>query len=225
MPLFQFIPDSLPEDHNSEIKSIKEEVWNMVSHGIGVLIFLLGSPFLLYKASKSMDAIGVLGVVLFCFSLILLYTASTIYHSIYKEKLRRKFRVFDHISIYFLIAGSYSPFVLGKIHTKEAYIVLITLWVMTAVGSILKLFFIERFNILSTLIYLIMGWMAVFIYNDLQVNLPEESILWILIGGAFYTTGVFFYLFEKMKFNHFIWHLFVLGGSLSHWVAVWLMLT
>lgn len=218
--MFKFIPDTISEDHNSEIKTIEEEKWNMISHGIGLLLFILCTPYLVYRASQNLDLSGVVGVGLFCFSLIMLYSASTFYHSVYREKLRARLRVFDHVSIYFLIAGSYSPFVLAVINTDEGYMVLMTLWTMTFVGSILKLFYTHRFNLLSTLIYLFMGWMAIFIIEPITQLVPPYSLIWIMVGGAFYTLGVVFYLWDRLKYNHVIWHFFVLGGSISHVIAV-----
>lgn len=220
--MFKFIPDQVPDDVAHDIKTIKEELANMLSHGLGIFIFLLLSPLLIYSAYKSGNNWYFIGCMIFCFSLLLVYTSSTLYHSMYKDTLRKKMRIFDHISIYFLIAGSYTPFIFTHFKDSRGWTILGTLWVMTLVGSIFKLFFTHKFRLLSTLAYVVMGWMALFIIQPLMESVSPMCFTWIVIGGVCYTVGVLFYLWEKLYHNHFIWHLFVLGGSVSHFVAVFL---
>ena len=218
------IPKVVPQNVKFDIKSIHEEVANQISHGIGWIMGLIASPFLLYFAFKSDVPYAFTSIFVYCFSLFLVYTSSTLYHSAYRLSLRRKLRIFDHISIYFLIAGSYTPFIMMYLRTQKGYTVLAILWGMALVGSIFKLFFTHKFKVASTLAYLVMGWMAIFIYEPLAKNIPLDSMLWVKVGGAFYTSGIIFYLWKSLKQNHFIWHLFVLAGSIAHFISVFLLL-
>jgi hemolysin III len=222
MDLFR-IPKKVPLNLSFDIKSIHEEVANMISHGIGWLLMVIASPFLLYKAYYSDLKYAFISCLIYSFCAIMVYTSSTLYHSAYKLSLRRKMRIFDHISIYFLIAGSYTPFVLIYLRTEKGFIVLAVLWGMTLIGSIFKLFFTHKFKILSTLAYLVMGWMAIFIYEPLSIVIPLDAMLYIKVGGAFYTTGIIFYLWKPLKQNHFIWHLFVLAGGVAHFLSVYFL--
>lgn len=218
------IPKIVPENLRFDIKSIHEEVANQISHGIGWILGLIASPFLLHLANNSGIKYAFISTLIYCFSLFLVYTSSTLYHSAYRLSVRRKLRVFDHISIYFLIAGSYTPFILMYLRTTKGYTVLGILWGMVLIGTIFKIFFTHKFKVVSTLAYLVMGWIGVFIYEPLAKNVPLDSILWVKVSGAFYTSGIVFYLWKKLKQNHFIWHLFVLGGSAAHFVAVYFLL-
>ncbi len=222
--MFKHIPTTLPPELEYDIKSIKEENYNMVSHGLGVLLFIGLTPFILHRAYVSENTWYLWGCVIYSITLIMVYTSSTLYHSIYNDTLRQKMRIFDHISIYFLIAGSYTPFIFTHFKDTRGWIILGILWGMTILGSIFKLFFTHKFKLISTLAYIIMGWMAIFIMEPLLSTVSVRCFMWIAIGGAFYTTGVIFYLWEKLYQNHFIWHLFVLGGSISHFIAIWFML-
>lgn len=218
------IPQSVPHNLSFDIKSIHEEVANMISHGIGLVIMLLGSPFLLYKAYYSDLKYAFVSTLIYCLSSIMVYTSSTLYHSAYKLSLRRNMRIFDHISIYFLIAGSYTPFILIYLRTDKGYLVLGILWAMTLAGSIFKLFFTHRYKVLSTLAYIAMGWLALFIYKPLSIMIPLDSMLYIKVSGAFYMSGTVFYLWKALKQNHFIWHLFVLAGGLAQYLAVYYLI-
>ena len=219
--MFKFIPKQLPEELEYDIKSIREEMANMYSHGAGLIIFLAMSPFLLHTAYVSGNHWFLIGAAIFCISLVMLYAASTLYHSAYSDALRKKMRIFDHISIYFLIAGSYTPFIFTYFKDTKGWAILITLWGMTFIGTIFKLFYTHKFKVISTVAYMAMGWMVVLIIKPLMETLPSISFAWIAIGGACYTIGVIFYLWEKLYHNHFIWHLFVLAGSISHFMAVY----
>ena len=222
MDLFK-IPSVVPHDIKFDVKSIHEEVANQISHSIGWIMVIIASPFLLYLAWESEIDYALLSISIFCFCIFMVYTSSTLYHSAYRLSLRRKLRIFDHISIYFLIAGSYTPYILMYLRTEKGYTVLAILWGMTLIGSIFKLFFTHRFKVASTLAYLVMGWMAIFIYEPLAKNIPLDSMLWIKVGGAFYSSGIVFYLWKSLKQNHFIWHLFVLAGSIAHFVSVYFL--
>jgi hemolysin III len=223
MDLFR-IPQKVPHNLKFDIKSIHEEVANMISHGIGWILVLITSPFLLYKAYYSDIKYAFISCLIYCFCTLMVYTSSTLYHSAYKLSLRRNLRIFDHISIYFLIAGSYTPFIVMFLRNNEGFAVLGFLWAMVLVGGIFKLFFTHKFKVLSTLAYLIMGWMAIFIYKPLHLVIPSDSMLFIKATGAFYTIGTIFYLWKSLKQNHFIWHIFVLLGSIAQFIAVYLLM-
>ncbi len=224
--MYLFKPQrSIPHNVKNDIKSIPEELANQISHGIGWVMVLIASPFLLFLAAKSDIKYAFISVFIYCFSLLMVYTSSTLYHSAYQLSLRRKLRIFDHISIYFLIAGSYTPYILMYLRTDKGYTVLAILWTMTFVGSIFKLFLTHKFKLASTLAYLVMGWMAIFIFEPLEKNIPLASMLWIKIGGAFYSSGIVFYLWKSLKQNHLIWHLFVMAGSIAHFISMYFLIS
>ena len=214
-------PKEVPEHLKVDIKSIKEERANMLSHGAGLLLFIIALPFLLFHTYNSGVIEYFLSSILYGVSLIMVYTSSTLYHRSYNAKVRRRLRIFDHISIYFLIAGSYSPFLLTHLRTTAGWTIFIILWSMVLIGSVVKLKFVHKFQFISTLAYLVMGWLAVFIIKPLYEELPRLSFYWILAGGLFYTFGSLFYMKKNLKYNHFIWHLFVLAGSIAHFIAVY----
>ena len=218
------LPNKIPEHLDVDIKSIPEERANMISHGLGLILFLIAVPILTYYTVSTGVTEYWIGSLLFGISLIMVYMASTLYHSSYNANFRRKFKIFDHVSIYFLIAGSYSPFILTHLNTVSGWSIFIVLWSMVLIGSIVKLWFVDQFKLISTLAYLVMGWLVLFIIKPLFLALPALSFAMIVVGGVFYTVGVYFYLNKKLKFNHLIWHLFVLGGSVSHFIAVFLCL-
>lgn len=211
---------SVPEHLKVDIKSIAEERANMISHGAGLILFIIGIPFLIRYTLGTGIFNYFLGTVLYSVSLLMVYTSSTLYHSSYNAKFRRRLRIFDHISIYFLIAGSYSPFILTHIRTTLGWTIFIVLWSMVVIGSVVKLRFVHKFKAISTLAYLIMGWLALIIIKPLYLELPRASFYWIVAGGVLYSVGAYFYMKERMKYNHLIWHLFVLAGSIAHFIAV-----
>lgn len=214
------VPSYIPESVKYDIKSIKEEVANMISHGVGLLFAFIASPFLIFQAIASGKIAYIIGISVFSFSFILVYFSSTLYHSSYSYSVRKFFRTMDHISIYFMIAGSYTPFILMHVQTKVGWTIFFIAWGMTAVGTVFKIFFTHKFKLVSTIAYLALGWMAVFLVKPLMAALPPESLAWLIAGGLSYTLGTIFYLWQNLKYNHFIWHLFVLGGSVSHFIAV-----
>lgn len=215
------IPKEVPRELQTLIKSIPEEIANMLSHAAGAVFFLIATPLLLSRTHGN-DWLF-LGSLIFSISLLMVYISSTTYHSVYKLYLKRKLRVFDHVSIYFLIAGSFTPFILDKIQTTLGWSLLGVIWLMVLIGGVFKYFFTHRFNVISTLAYVGMGGMALFIITPLRENLNDQSLLWLAAGGISYLLGVPFYLWKTLKFNHLIWHLFVLGGSFSHFLAVWFL--
>ncbi len=194
-----------------------EERLNSLSHGIGALLGAVGLIFLITYSNSTLEiiAVSVYGV-----SVIILFLASTLYHSVLEEGKRYYFRIVDHISIYLLIAGTYTPVTLITLSESRGWPLFGLVWGIAVVGSILKLFFIGRFNILSTLLYLVMGWLIVFDFAYLVENMASNGLLLLFLGGLFYTVGIVFYVVRKIPYNHLIWHLFVLAGAICHFFMI-----
>jgi hemolysin III len=165
---------------------------------------------------------GLFSVIVYGLSIILLFLASTCYHAITASKRKHYFRVADHISIYLLIAGTYTPVLLIAIPNGLGWILFWVVWGIAAFGLILKLFFTGRFERFSTFLYLAMGWLAIIPYSELTTALDSKALTLLISGGVAYTVGVLFYAVEKIPYNHFIWHLFVLGGASCHFFMVYL---
>ena len=198
----------------------REEFANAITHGFGVLLTLVGTPVLIGLGLKKGDSFQVLGLSIYCFSLLMVYTASTVYHSINHPWYKRAFRKIDHISIYFLIAGTHSPFIIKYLNNGVGTMYLIILWVLVVIGIIYKAFFIHRLKFLSLIFYIGLGWMAVLTVPQMLDQMNDQCFYWILIGGAFYMLGIIFYLWEKIPYSHPIWHLFVIAGSIGHFIAM-----
>lgn len=199
----------------------KEELANAVSHGFGLVLGLTAIPFLLMKAMENGRFSALIAAMAFALGILMVYTSSTLYHAAKNKKLKNRLQVLDHISIYFLIAGSYTPMVLAVLPKNQAIIFLSILWGSVLIGTFFKLFFTGRFKILSAAIYLLMGWLAVFFINDILEKISFQNLAWIGLGGLCYTIGVYFYMKSNKLFYHSIWHVFVLGGTISHFVVVY----
>jgi len=199
----------------------KEELANAVSHGFGLLLGLIGIPFLILKAMENGRFSAFIAALAFALGIIMVYTSSTLYHAAKDQKLKIRLQVLDHISIYFLIAGSYTPMVLAVLKQDKAILFLSILWGSVLVGTFFKLFYTGRFKILSVVIYLTMGWLAVFFFQDILERISFKTLAWIGVGGLAYTIGVYFYIKSEKPFFHSIWHIFVLAGTISHFVAVY----
>lgn len=199
----------------------KEELANAVSHGFGLVLGLIGIPFLLVKAMENGRFSALIAAMAFSLGILMVYTSSTLYHAAKNKKLKNRLQVLDHISIYFLIAGSYTPMVLAVLPKNQAIIFLSILWGSVLIGTFFKLFFTGRFKILSVAIYLLMGWLAVFFINEILEKISFQNLAWIGAGGLCYTIGVYFYMKSNKLFYHSIWHLFVLAGTISHFVVVY----
>ncbi|NME68510.1 PAQR family membrane homeostasis protein TrhA [Flammeovirga aprica] len=196
----------------------REEIWNTITHAIGVLLSIVGLLFLLIKANTPFDYVvySVFGA-----SMILLYLASTLYHMVALEKLKQFLRKLDHSGIYLLIAGTYTPFALLSLENDGGVTVAIIIWTIAFLGMIYKLFFKIKYEWISVTLYVGMGWIAVFKLGALYHELGAG--FWLLIGGGIaYTLGVVFYVWEKLKYNHAIWHLFVLAGSILMYLSIYL---
>ena len=198
----------------------REERWNAMTHGIGILLGLIGFYFL-WQRNLTSSTTGLFAVVVYSCSIILLFTSSTLYHSVHAKKLKYKLRILDHISIYFLIAGTYTPVALITLNEGNGWLIFFLVWGLALGGTILKLFFTGRFEVFSLLLYLIMGWLIVFDIGNLIENTSSTGLMLLFLGGAFYTLGIFFYVTRKIPYNHLIWHFFVLGGAISHWVYIY----
>jgi len=207
----------------AEIKfySPLEERINILSHAIGLLLSMVAVVLLVTRASHFGNAWHIVSAAIFGASLIALYAASTTYHSATRAEFRARLRVIDHATIYILIAGTYTPFTLITLNGAVGWTIFAVSWGMAISGIILKLFFTGRFNLVSTLMYVFMGWIIIFAVKPLITNLSPEGLFWLVAGGLSYTIGAIIYSIKKVPLNHAIFHLFVLGGSICHFVAVY----
>jgi hemolysin III len=197
-----------------------EEKINIGSHAFGLLLSIIALVMLVVRASLDGDAWHIVSFSIFGASLIILYAASTAYHSTKNPVIRSRLRVVDHASIYVLIAGTYTPFTLVTLNGVVGWVIFGASWGMALVGIILKLFFTGRYKLVSTLMYVFMGWLIIFAINPLINNLSSDGLFWLVVGGIAYTVGAILYAIKKIKFNHAIFHVFVLAGSTCHFVSV-----
>ena len=200
--------------------SLGEEIANSVTHGAGLVAFAIGLPILVATAAERGDELQVLGCSVFASCLVLLYAASTIYHALPQSRAKQIFRVADHIAIYLVIAGSYTPFLLGVLRGPFGWTLCAVIWGLAALGILHKLLLGMRFPHLSTAFYLAMGWLAVVAIGPITRHVPSDGLAWLAAGGLLYTAGVVFYAWERLRYGHMVWHLFVLAGSACHFVAV-----
>lgn len=200
--------------------SEKEEFWNIVSHGIGVILSVVALILLLTFNDGS--TLNTLSVVLYSVTLLFLYSASTLYHWVTNEKWKFFFRKLDHIGIYFLIAGTYTPVALISLVNENGWTIFWTVWGIAIAGTILKIFFTGKFDKLSLLLYLAMGWLIIFDFKNLWEVQSALGITLLGLGGLFYSLGTIFYAVEKIPYNHAIWHVFVLAGSVFHFFFIFL---
>ncbi|QOR37155.1 hemolysin III family protein [Billgrantia diversa] len=200
-----------------------EELLNSISHGIGAALSLAGVIVLLVLASMAahVDPWKIVGISLYGVTLVLLYTASTLYHGVRHPRLKRAFQQLDHCAIYLLIAGTYTPFLLVNMRSTTGWTLFAIVWSLALAGIACKLAWPHRFSVLRVAIYLVMGWLIVFAGDELSASLPTAGIALLAAGGITYTLGVIFFAVSAIPFNHAIWHLFVLGGSTFHYFAVY----
>lgn len=206
---------------SKRIQTPQEERLNAGSHGIGLILGLFAIPFLIQKSLFTNQSESLIGALTFSLGIVLVYGFSTAYHAAKNPKKKSRLQVMDHVSIYFLIAGSYTPMILAILKKETALIFLAIIWGSVLVGTFFKVFFTGKFKTLSVIIYLTMGWLAVFFIQDLVEKISWETLTWIGIGGLSYTIGVYFYVKSERLYFHAIWHLFVLGGTAAHFVAVY----
>jgi len=198
-----------------------EEKINIGSHAFGFALSIVALVLLIMHASNNGSALNIISFLIFGISLIVLYAASTLYHSAKSPELRSRLRVFDHASIYVLIAGTYTPFALVTLKGELGWIVFALSWGIATAGVILKLFFTGKYSLISTLMYVFMGWMIVFFINPLMDSLSDDGFFWLAAGGISYTVGAVLYAIKKIPLNHAIFHLFVLLGSFAHFVSIY----
>lgn len=198
----------------------REEIANAVTHGVGALASAAAGAVLVTLATMNGTRLQMISAIVFGASLVMLYTASTLYHAIPSANVKRRLKVFDHCAIYMLIAGTYTPFALVGLRGVVGWWLFGLSWGLAAVGIVFKLFFTGRFKLFSTLVYIGMGWMAIFAIRPMIVKIPIAALIWLLAGGVAYTAGTIFYHNERLRYSHAVWHLFVLAGSACHFVAV-----
>lgn len=209
-------------NNNDRVKyyPLAEERINVLSHGLGLLLSIVALPYLITQAISSGTVWHTVSFTIYGFSLILLYAASTIYHSSQRPRLRSRLNVFDHSAIYVLIAGTYTPLTLVTLHGTMGWVLFGIAWGAAFVGIILKLFFMGRYKLLSTIMYVAMGWIVIIAVKPLIHNMPVNGLWWLLAGGISYTIGAVLYSQKRMKYNHAVFHLFVLIGSFCHFVTI-----
>lgn len=199
-----------------------EEIFHALTHGLGASLSIAGFVVMVVLAAQKGDPFILAGVLTFGIALILLYLSSTLYHSFPPGKVKRFFQLMDHCSIYVLIAGTYTPFLLVYMRGPWGWSLFAALWILTFLGFIFKFFFLGKWNRLATAIYILMGWIAIIAIKPTLQMIPTGAIWLMLIGGIVYTGGTLFYLMERLPFHHVIWHLFVLGGSLIHFICIYI---
>jgi len=199
------------------------EKLNSITHLVGATLALIGFGALLTISIHERNPLLIVSFSIFGFTLILLYTMSTLYHSFHPPKLKRLFQKFDHISIYLLIAGTYTPYMLVSLWHNNGLVMLVLIWALAAIGLLLDIFIPKRIELLQILIYLVMGWLCMMDFSELQAAIPAAGIVWLTLGGIAYTAGILFYVLDNMKklrHAHGIWHLFVLCGSVCHFISI-----
>ena len=197
-----------------------EEKINITTHATGFILSIVAFVLLVTHANLHGDVWHIVSFSIFGASLIVLYAASTFYHSAKQPELRSRLKIFDHASIYILIAGTYTPFTLVTLNGTIGWVIFGTTWGLALTGIIVKFFFTGKYNLISTIMYVLLGWVIVFAIKPLINNLPLGGLLWLLAGGIFYTIGAILYSIKKIKFNHAIFHMFVLSGSFCQFMSV-----
>jgi hemolysin III len=197
-----------------------EEIANAITHGIGLLLSIAGFVVLLVLAALRGTAWHIVACSIYGATLICLYAASTLYHAVISPRVKRALRIFDHSAIYLLISGTYTPFLLVSLRGPWGWSLFGVIWGLALAGVLFKFWFVERFAILSTAVYIAMGWLVVIAAKPVITHLSLTAIIWLLAGGLAYTGGVIFFAAKRIPYSHAIWHLFVLAGSICHYFAV-----
>ena len=206
--------------HPGLVPHPREELANALTHGVGAAAALAAGAVLVTLAALRGDGWILAASIVFGVAMLLLYTASTLYHAVTHPVVKGRLKVFDHCAIYLLIAGTYTPFTLVGLRGPTGWWLFGAIWTLAMLGVIFKLFFTGRFKLVSTIIYVAMGWLVVVAIKPVLQHLDNWTLGWLFAGGLFYTGGTWFYMHQKLKYAHAIWHVFVLLGSLSHYVAV-----
>jgi len=201
-------------------QSLGEEIANSVSHGIGLLAALAASPVLVMAALQREDTAGIVGASVFATTMVLLYLTSTLFHAFPENRAKRVFQILDHSAIYLLIAGTYTPFTLGVLRGGWGWTLFGLVWSLAVVGTVLKALGGIRYTTVSTWVYLAMGWSILIAADAAWTLIPKWGIFWLFAGGLAYTVGAVFFMAERIRYFHFVWHLFVLAGTACHFIAV-----
>jgi hemolysin III len=196
-----------------------EELWNVITHFLGVIMSIIGIPFLFYF-DTNITFLSTLSIILFSFGLLLVYSSSSIYHFVISPDLKKRLQVLDHISIYYLILGSYAPVCLITLYDYSGISIFVVVLTLSILGTLKKLFFTGKYEFISLLLYLAMGWLIIFDINSLFNLIDFNAKLLLILGGVSYTFGIIFYALDKIKYFHSIWHIFVLTGSVLHYFTV-----
>lgn len=204
--------------------SVSEELANVFTHLVGFILFIFATIALLIKAYNNPDFWKVFSAFVFGASLINMYLASTLYHAVTRSRLKGMLHMGDHVSIFILIAGTYTPFLLVGLREHINLSFIIIMWSIAGIGILYKIFFFGKYKVVSLAIYLAMGWMAILKVKTFYEYLPYQASVWILIGGLFYSFGTIYYTKKDIRYHHAIWHVFVLCGSTSHFIAIYLYL-
>lgn len=197
-----------------------EEIANAVTHGIGTALSVAGLTLLVVLATLTGDPWRIVSFSIYGSTLIGLYLASTLYHSVPNPRAKYILKVLDHCAIYLLIAGTYTPILMLSLRGVWSWALMGIIWALAIVGIVLKVMFISRFERLSTFTYVAMGWLCIMAWGELSRSMPAGGIRWLIIGGVVYTAGVIFYCWDRLPYNHAIWHGFVLGGSICHFLTM-----
>ena len=205
---------------NSNIFTKREEIAHSITHGIGAILSIAGLVLLIVFSSLSGNPWKIVSVTIFGITMLLMYLSSTIVHSLPVGKWKDIFQIFDHSSIYLFIAGTYTPFLLVHLRSGIGWTLFGVIWGIAIIGIIFKVFFVKRFLILSTIFYILMGWLIVLVWEPLNQTVHNNGIMLLVIGGVLYTIGTIFFIWRKIPYHHVIWHLFVLAGSICHFFAI-----
>jgi hemolysin III len=197
-----------------------EEIANSVSHGIGLLAALVAFPILVSTALNRGDLAGTVGAIVFATTMVLLYLASTLFHALPPNRAKRVFQILDHSAIYLLIAGTYTPFTLGVLRGAWGWTLFGLVWGLAVVGMVFKSLGGVRYTTFSTWVYLAMGWLVLIAIDPVWTLVPKWGLFWLVAGGIAYTAGTVFYMLERIRYFHFVWHLFVVAGTACHFFAV-----
>jgi hemolysin III len=197
-----------------------EEIANAITHGIGAVLSIVGLTLLIVLSSLEGTPWHVISFTIYGVTMLLLYVSSTLVHSFPEGKVKDLFEIFDHSSIYLFIAGTYTPFLFIAVKGTTGWTLFGIVWGIALTGIVFKAFFVKKFLFISTILYVIMGWMIVFAWDSLTQNIAHQGIVLLVVGGVLYTIGAVFYVWRGFRFHHMIWHMFVLGGTVLHFLAI-----
>jgi hemolysin III len=212
---------SAQKNRHAYRETMGEAIANSISHGIGMLLSIAGLVILVVWAAGSGSGWHLVSFSIFGGTLILLYLASTLYHSLPVPRVKQAFKIIDHSAIFLLIAGTYTPFMLVHLRGPWGWSILGIIWALAILGILMKVFYISRFRKTSVALYIFMGWLGIIAFKEIFAHLPPLSLTLLILGGVSYTAGLTFYGWRRLPYHHAVWHIFVIGGSISHYLAVW----